>query len=67
MRLAKDRKLIKWTWDPMQARNAHFNLNRLGATVDTYADNFYGIDYNADPTLRNDSDCRAIDCLRRGT
>jgi predicted GNAT superfamily acetyltransferase len=34
----------------MQARNAHFNLNRLGVVVDTYADNFYGTDYNADPT-----------------
>jgi predicted GNAT superfamily acetyltransferase len=33
----------------MQARNAHFNLNRLGVTVDTFGDNFYGTDYNADP------------------
>ena len=49
--LAEGRKFIKWTWDPMQARNAHFNLNRLGAIVDTYADNFYGVDYNPDPTL----------------
>ncbi|HEX8178592.1 MAG TPA: hypothetical protein VF525_03525 [Pyrinomonadaceae bacterium] len=36
---------IKWTWDPMRARNAHFNLNRLGAIVRTYAANFYGTDY----------------------
>ncbi len=49
--IAEGRKFIKWTWDPMMARNAHFNLNRLGATVDTYLDNFYGVDYNADPTL----------------
>src|SRR6188474_3355742 len=48
--LRDGRKLIKWTWDPMQARNAHFNLNRLGATVDTYLENFYGIDYDADRT-----------------
>ena len=47
--MAEGRKYIKWTWDPMQARNAHFNLNRLGVVVDTYADNFYGVDYNADP------------------
>jgi len=47
--LSEGRKYIKWTWDPMQARNAHFNLNRLGVTVDTFADNFYGTDYNADP------------------
>jgi predicted GNAT superfamily acetyltransferase len=48
--LDEGRTFIKWTWDPMQARNAHFNLNRLGATVDTYAGNFYGIDYGADQT-----------------
>ena len=47
--IAEGRRYIKWTWDPMQARNAHFNLNRLGVVVDTYADNFYGVDYNADP------------------
>ncbi len=47
--LSEGRDFIKWTWDPMQARNAHFNLNRLGVTVDTYAENFYGADYNADP------------------
>jgi predicted GNAT superfamily acetyltransferase len=47
--LAEGRNYIKWTWDPMQARNAHFNLNRLGVVVDTFADNFYGTDYNADP------------------
>ena len=49
--LGEGRKRIKWTWDPMQARNAHFNLNRLGAIVDTYADNFYGIDYSADASI----------------
>src|SRR5690242_13204393 len=47
--LAEGRTFIKWTWDPMQARNAHFNLNRLGVTVDTYSENFYGTDYFADP------------------
>jgi predicted GNAT superfamily acetyltransferase len=47
--LAEGRTFIKWTWDPMQARNAHFNLNRLGVTVNTYVDNFYGTDYFADP------------------
>ena len=47
--LSEGRNFIKWTWDPMQARNAHFNLNRLGVTVDTFADNFYGTDYVTDP------------------
>jgi predicted GNAT superfamily acetyltransferase len=47
--IAEGRRYIKWTWDPMQSRNAHFNINRLGVVVDTFADNFYGTDYNADP------------------
>lgn len=44
--LAEGRRFIKWTWEPMQARNAHFNLNRLGVVVSSYAVNFYGTDYN---------------------
>ena len=47
------RSFIKWTWDPMQARNAYFNLNRLGVTVSSYAENFYGTDYATSPTLTN--------------
>lgn len=54
--LGEGRKLIKWTWDPMMARNAHFNLNRLGAVVDTYSDNFYGMDYNLDQAIGLPSD-----------
>lgn len=53
--MSEGRKLIKWTWDPMQSRNAHFNLNRLGVTVATYSDNFYGTDYFADPTQSEES------------
>jgi predicted GNAT superfamily acetyltransferase len=45
------RSFIQWTWDPMQARNAHFNLNRLGVTVSSYAQNFYGTDYVTSPAL----------------
>jgi predicted GNAT superfamily acetyltransferase len=44
------RSFIKWTWDPMLARNAHFNLNRLGVTVSSYAENFYGTDYPGNQT-----------------
>ncbi len=47
--LAEGRKFIKWTWDPMRARNAHFNLNRLGVVVRAYAINFYGTDYATTP------------------
>ena len=54
--LGEGRKLIKWTWDPMMARNAHFNLNRLGAIVDSYSDNFYGMDYNLDQAIGLPSD-----------
>ena len=36
----------------MQARNAHFNLNRLGVTVTSYAENFYGTDYVTIPALK---------------
>ena len=54
--LGEGRKLIKWTWDPMMSRNAHFNLNRLGAIVETYADNFYGLDYNLDQAIGLPSD-----------
>jgi predicted GNAT superfamily acetyltransferase len=43
--LGEGRNFIKWTWDPMQARNAHFNLNRLGVVVRSYGENFYGTDY----------------------
>ena len=39
----------------MQARNAHFNLNRLGVTVRSYAENFYGTDYPASPVLSDGS------------
>ena len=44
--LAEGRRYVRWTWDPMQARNAHFNLNRLGAVVRRYAENYYGTDYS---------------------
>jgi predicted GNAT superfamily acetyltransferase len=33
---------ITWTFDPRQARNAHLNLNILGATADRYLRNYYG-------------------------
>jgi len=46
--LAEGREFIKWTWEPMRARNAHFNLNRLGVIIEGYCDNFYGTDYGSD-------------------
>jgi predicted GNAT superfamily acetyltransferase len=36
-------KMIAWTFDPLEMRNAHFNLNRLGAIVREYHPNLYGV------------------------
>ena len=47
--LAEGRNFIKWTFEPTRARNAHFNLNRLGVVVREYAVNFYGTDYVTNP------------------
>jgi predicted GNAT superfamily acetyltransferase len=44
--LEEGRRFIRWTWDPVQSRNAHFNLNRLGCVVRRYAENYYGTDYS---------------------
>jgi predicted GNAT superfamily acetyltransferase len=40
--LAQGYDLIEWTFDPMQAMNAHFNFAKLGGVVEEYAENFYG-------------------------
>lgn len=34
--------LIRWTFDPLVARNAYFNLHKLGALIDRFERNFYG-------------------------
>ena len=40
--LAQGLDLIEWTFDPLQAMNAHFNFAKLGGVSDEYAVNFYG-------------------------
>lgn len=40
--MAQGYDLIEWTFDPMQAMNAHFNFAKLGGVVSEYAINFYG-------------------------
>ena len=40
--LAMGLDLIEWTYDPLQAFNAHLNLARLGAIVDEDEENIYG-------------------------
>src|SRR5207247_8508729 len=34
--------VVRWTFDPLQARNAHFNLNKLGVLCDRFHRDFYG-------------------------
>jgi predicted GNAT superfamily acetyltransferase len=34
--------LIEWTFDPLEIKNAYFNLERLGAIVRRYVENQYG-------------------------
>jgi predicted GNAT superfamily acetyltransferase len=40
--LAGGVELIEWTFDPLQAPNAHFNLRVLGAIGASYTENVYG-------------------------
>jgi predicted GNAT superfamily acetyltransferase len=41
--LGRGIRLVVWTFDPLETRNAHFNLNRLGAISRKYLGNFYGL------------------------
>lgn len=36
-------KLIEWTFDPLEIKNAYFNIERLGAVVRRYVLNQYGV------------------------
>jgi len=40
--LAMGLDLIEWTYDPMQAMNAHLNFTKLGVVVEEYEENVYG-------------------------
>ena len=40
--LAQQAELIEWTFDPLQAANAHFNLQVLGGVGATYGVDVYG-------------------------
>ncbi len=40
--IARKIALIEWTFDPLQLKNAHFNIARLGAIVRRYIPNLYG-------------------------
>jgi predicted GNAT superfamily acetyltransferase len=36
-------KLMEWTFDPLEIKNAHLNIHRLGVIVRAYSPNFYGV------------------------
>ena len=40
--LARGFELMEWTFDPLEIKNAHLNIARLGAIVRRYKRNFYG-------------------------
>ncbi len=40
--LARGVELIEWTFDPLELKNAFFNMERLGAIVRRYVENQYG-------------------------
>jgi predicted GNAT superfamily acetyltransferase len=41
--LSRDIRLVEWTFDPLESRNAHLNFNRLGAFSRQFIPNFYGL------------------------
>jgi predicted GNAT superfamily acetyltransferase len=40
--IARGFSLMEWTFDPLEIRNAHLNVSRLGAIVRRYQPDFYG-------------------------
>jgi predicted GNAT superfamily acetyltransferase len=36
-------ELVEWTFDPLQAVNAHLNFAKLGVVAEEYAENIYGM------------------------
>src|SRR5438552_8976356 len=41
--LAAGLDLVEWTYDPMQALNAHLNFSKLGVEVREYEENIFGV------------------------
>lgn len=56
-------KFLKWTFEPVKARNAYFNLEKLGAIVCEYAEDFYGTDYATAPEVAGEKIGLASDRL----
>ena len=41
--IARGFNLIEWTFDPLELKNAYFNIEKLGAIIRRYLPNHYGI------------------------
>ncbi|MFD6416152.1 hypothetical protein [Streptomyces sp. NPDC060194] len=48
--LAEGTTLMRWAYDPVQTRNGHFNLDVLGAVVETFTPAMYGTEGFGDAT-----------------
>lgn len=53
--LERGHAAVEWTFDPLVRRNAFFNLTKLGADIDSYHVNFYGV-MDDEQNLSDDSD-----------
>ena len=40
--LARGIRLMEWTFDPLEIKNAYLNVSKLGAVMRRYEENFYG-------------------------
>jgi len=56
---------MRWTFDPLVARNARFNLTKLGAAASEYVESFYGP--MADEINRGDDSDRLVAHWRLGS
>jgi len=41
--LGRGIRMMEWTFDPLEIKNAHFNIARLGVIVHRYTSNLYGV------------------------
>jgi predicted GNAT superfamily acetyltransferase len=41
--LSRGIRLMEWTFDPLEIKNAYLNIHKLGAVVRCYSVNFYGV------------------------
>ena len=46
--LEREVGIVYWTYDPLVAKNAHINLNKLGAKIQEYVPDMYGEDTGSD-------------------